>query len=314
MDGFLRGFISRKWKIKGFSFTFLDILLAVCITTAGLLLRSTVITAYTPFDAPKAVGIVMEYLLAVLCAAVVYRMAGSGIRAFLTYSILVVYPTVVANGSLWNVNCVMYVFLFFMGIFLFVSGYRLLGVLSGFAGLIVACGRFVSWYVSEGAAAQSLTRGWPDVYEIIGSTTFVEYFDKVSWLFLAGLLATAAYCMFKKGVRVDAELAFMSFLFLSVLIPYFAPFMPAWAGYTADIALLIYCMMRPRRFYLPMLHIICSYAAYAYVINGETKLPMVVYAVILMGILANLGVDLYRTAVGKCRTAGEMSVNEARTV
>ena len=75
--------------------------------------------------------------------------------------------------------------------------------------------------------------------------------------------------------------------------------MPAWAGYTADIAALLYFMRRKERFYLPMLHLIVSYSAYAYAMNGETKLPMVLYSVILLGILVNVGVDLYREALGQ---------------
>ena len=147
----------------------------------------------------------------------------------------------------------------------------------------------------------SLSRGWPNFYEIIGAEAFVELFDKVFLLFLAGLLLTLIYCFAKKQVRVTGDLALLLFLFLAVLVPYFAPYMPPWAGYTADIAALLYCMRRKERFYLPLLHLIVSYSAYAYAINGETKLPMVVFSVILLGILVNVGVDLYREALGQSR-------------
>lgn len=78
------------------------------------------------------------------------------------------------------------------------------------------------------------------------------------------------------------------FVFLSILIPYLAPSMPAWAGYTADIGLLLYAMYRPGKFYLPMLHLIVSYSAYANVINGTSKLPMSLYAVILLAVLTDV--------------------------
>ena len=71
MDDFLRNFISKKWNVKGLTFTFLDILLAVCITGTGLALRSTVI-AYTPTDIRKIVAIVLELALAVLCLSLIH--------------------------------------------------------------------------------------------------------------------------------------------------------------------------------------------------------------------------------------------------
>ena len=111
------------------------------------------------------------------------------------------------------------------------------------------------------------------------------------------------YCSAKKKIRITTDIALQLFLFLAVLIPYFAPYMPAWAGYTADIAALLYFMRRKDRFYLPMLHLIVSYSAYAYAINGETKLPMVVFSVILLGILVNVGVDLYQEAAAQTAPA-----------
>ncbi len=122
----------------------------------------------------------------------------------------------------------------------------------------------------------------------------MDLFDKVFVLLLAGVLLTMVYCFVEKKVRMTQELTLQLFFFLSILIPYFAPYMPAWAGYTADIAALIYFMQRKERFYIPILHLIVSYSAYAYAINGATKLPMVVYSVILLGILINTGVDIYK--------------------
>ena len=299
MDDFLRDFIVKKWKIGNFTFTFLDALLAVCITGTGIFLRLPVIN-YTATGAEKIGAIVLEYVLAVLCGAIVHCCTGSRNRAFLTYAILVIYPTVAANGALWNVNAVYYVILFFAGLYLYLKGFRVLSALSTAAGTVIALYRIWQWRLSLSVAYPvSLSRGWPNFYEIIGAEAFVELFDKVFVLFLLGILLTLAYCFLKKKVRITQDVALLLFLFLAVLIPYFAPYMPAWAGYTADVAALLYCMRRKERFYLPMLHLIVSYSAYAYMTNGETKLPMVLYSVILLGILVNVGVDLYREALGQ---------------
>ena len=301
MDDFLRYLISRKWKIGRLGFTFLDALLAVCITGTGIFLRLPVID-YTVTGPEKIGAIVLEYVLAFLCSAIVYRLTASRDRAFLTYGILVIYPAMAANAALWNVNAVYYVILFFAGLYLYLGGFRALGALGALAGTGIALYRIYRWrLVLSVAYPVSLSRGWPNFYEIIGAEAFVELFDKVFLLFLAGLLLTLIYCFAKKQVRVTGDLALLLFLFLAVLVPYFAPYMPPWAGYTADIAALLYCMRRKERFYLPLLHLIVSYSAYAYAINGETKLPMVVFSVILLGILVNVGVDLYREALGQSR-------------
>ena len=42
----------------------------------------------------------LEFALAILCGAIVHSYTGNRLRAFLTYAILVIYPTVVANGRL----------------------------------------------------------------------------------------------------------------------------------------------------------------------------------------------------------------------
>lgn len=297
MDDFLRDFISRKWKIKNLTFTFLDVLLAVCITGTGAALRSTVI-AYTPTNAWKLCALLLEFALALLCGAIVHSYTGSRQRAFLTYAILVIYPTVVANGSLWNINCIYYVILFFLGLYLYSRGHALLGSGSILAGLMIALFRMRSWWIDLGGVYPLLlNRGWPNFYEIIGKRDFVELFDKVSLLVLAGLILSGIYWFADKKVKLTKDMVLRLFLFAAILIPYFAPYMPAWAGYTADVAALLYFMRWPKRFYLPMLHLIVSYSAYAYAINGRTKLPMVVFSVLLVGMLMTVGVDIYRAAV-----------------
>ena len=299
MDDFLRDFIVKKWKIGSFTFTFLDALLAVCITGTGIFLRLPIMTDY--YD-EKLRAIPLEYVLAVVCAAIVYRCTKSGSRAFLTYAILVIYPTIAANGALRNISSVYDAIFIFVGLYLCLTGSRVLraiGTVSILLGVLPLL-FYNGWMLPFNVA---LSYGWPNFYEIIGKTAFVDLFDKVFLLFLAGLLLTMLYCFAKKKIRITTDIALQLFLFLAVLIPYFAPYMSTWDGYTADIAALLYFMRRKDRFYLPMLHLIVSYSAYAYMTNGETKLPMVVFSVILLGILVNVGVDLYREAAAQTAPA-----------
>lgn len=285
MDEFLRDLIIKKWKVGKLKFSFLDALLAVCITGTGVMLRLAVID-YTETDIWKLRAMLADLLLALLCAGIVYCYTSHRNKTFLTYSILVIYPTMIANSALWGKNSVEYVLFLFLGLYCYGRGKRLQSLLFAAIGVFLAVSRLE---ISE----KSLNLGWPNFYEIIGKKMFVELFNQVSALCLLGILLTIIYVLVKQRAAITKDLALCLFLFLALLIPYLAPSMPAWAGLTADIAALVYCMRWPKKFYVPMLHLIVSYSAYANAINGETKLPMVLYAVILLMLLLDTGVKLY---------------------
>lgn len=285
MDEFLRDLIIKKWKVGKLKFSFLDALLAVCITGTGVMLRLAVID-YTETDIWKLRAMLADLLLALLCAGIVYCYTAHRNKTFLTYSILVIYPTMIANSALWGKNSVEYVLFLFLGLYCYGREKRLQSLLLAAIGIFLAVSRLE---ISE----KSLNLGWPNFYEIIGKKMFVELYNQVSALCLLGILFTIIYVLVKRRAAITKDLALCLFLFLALLIPYLAPSMPAWAGLTADIAALVYCMRWPKKFYVPMLHLIVSYSAYAYAINGETKLPMVLYAVILLVLLLDTGVKLY---------------------
>lgn len=294
MDEFLRDLMIKKWQLGKLKFSFLDALLAVCITGTGVMLRLAVI-GYTETDTAKLVAIMMDWFLAILCGVMVYDYTGSRNRAFLTYAIMVIYPTLVANSALWGKNSSYYLYFLFLGVYCYGKGERLRGIISMAAAAVLAAMRFE-------LSSKTLSLGWPNFYEIIGKKMFVELYNQVSLLCLCGILFTMAYVLVKRKVVITKDLTLCLFLFLALLIPYLAPSMPAWAGLTADIAALVYCMRWPKKFYVPMLHLIVSYSAYAYAINGETKLPMVLYAVILLILLMDTGAALYRQII--CENCG----------
>ena len=292
MDEFLQRLIVKNWKIGKLTFTFLDALLAVCITGTGIMLRLAVVE-YTVTDSQKLGAMIIDFILAFYCGEIVYEYTRHRNKAFLTYAILVIYPTMIANSALWGKNSVYSVFFFFVGLYYFVlhdkERKKWLGLLAAAVGAVRALAVFR-------LSSESMNLGWPNFYEIIGKEAFVELFNQVSVLCLLGILFTMLYVFVKRRIEITKDMALRLFLFLAILIPYLAPSMPAWAGMTADIGALVYCMRRPRKFYVPILHLIVSYSAYAYALNGETKLPMVLYAVILLALLVDTGVGIFREA------------------
>ncbi|MCI8599066.1 MAG: hypothetical protein HFJ10_11620 [Lachnospiraceae bacterium] len=293
MDDFLRDFVFKQRKFGRFTFSFLDVLLAACITGTGVMLRLAVVE-YTVTNTHKLGAMFIDFILAYLCAELVYDSTRHRNRAFLTYSILVIYPTMIANSALWGQNSVYYVFFLFVGLYFWERGRKWRGLLGIAVGVVMALARME-------LSTKSLTLGWPNFYEIIGKEKFADLYNQVSVLCLTGILLTMIYIFVKKNVTLTRELSLRLFLFLALLIPYFAPSMPAWAGLTADIAALVYCMRWPKKFYVPMLHLIVSYSAYANIINGETKLPMPLYSVILLILLTDVGAGIYQEVVTSVR-------------
>lgn len=286
MDEWLRNLIVKKWKIKNLEFSFLDALLAVCITGTGAMLRLAVIE-YTGITSQKLIGVMMDVFTAAVCSALVYDYTGSRNRTLLTYGVLMIYPTMAANSALMGENSSYYVFFLFLGLYCLERGEKWRGIIGMAAGAVLGAARLE-------LSREVLNLGWPNLYEIIGKKMFVELYNQVSFLCLLGVLFTMVYILVKRKTVITKDLALQLFVFLAILIPYLAPSMPAWAGLTADVAALVYCMRWPKKFYVPMLHLIVSYSAYANGLNGESKLPMALYAVILLLLLLDTGAGICR--------------------
>ncbi|MCI9383896.1 MAG: hypothetical protein HFI24_06775, partial [Lachnospiraceae bacterium] len=173
MDEFLQRLIVKNWKIGKLTFTFLDALLAVCITGTGIMLRLAVVE-YTVTDSQKLGAMIIDFILAFYCGEIVYEYTRHRNKAFLTYAILVIYPTMIANSALWGKNSVYSVFFFFVGLYYFAlhdkERKKWLGLLAAAVGAARALAVFR-------LSSESMNLGWPNFYEIIGKEAFVELFN-----------------------------------------------------------------------------------------------------------------------------------------
>lgn len=95
VDDLLRNLLFSKFRMGKLNFDFLEGLLAVCITGVGFLLR-------TPFEngLPHWPYLLAEWYLAVAAAALIWRLTFSRKRALGAYSVLLILPTVIADGTI----------------------------------------------------------------------------------------------------------------------------------------------------------------------------------------------------------------------
>lgn len=288
MDVFLRNFIDKRIRLGKGTVSVLELLLSVCITGTGIFLRRAV-AGVTPVDAFKVLTMALDFVMAVLGAVFVWGRTKSRNRTLLTYALMVIWPIFVANSALWGKRGAFCGALLALALYAYDRGMRYVG----FAAVLGSLG-LAALELPGAGAGDLLTLGWPNIFELTGKTMFVALYAKVSPLFILAILLCIGYCMKKRKLRLNRK-AFLPFLlFFALFLPYFAPFMPAWAGYAADVLALLLAVLEPRKFYAAFLHLMVSYSAYAFALNGESKLPMVLYSVILLGLLLDVGAYVYR--------------------
>lgn len=230
-DDMLRNLLFQKFQAGKNTFDFLEALLAVCITGVGYLLR-------TPFETglPHWTFLLAEWYIAFSGAVLVLRYTGSRKRTIGTYSILLILPTVIADGTILRGNaCVGAVILIAALLFfqmemrwLFTAAAALLLLWSvKYIGILFACMvlwqnkrlknaqlmvllaaggvRFVYAYRAWLNAGYSLvTFHWPNIYEIVGREAvqgqMIDPIALVGFFLTLGLLTMAVW-LFGQGKR-----------------------------------------------------------------------------------------------------------------
>lgn len=140
----------------------------------------------------------------------------------------------------------------------------------------------------------ALVLKWPNIYELLGPFTFLlEYASAGMYLILA-ILMCVLYYMAKKKYTITNEFMITMILFFAVLTPYFLPHMHERYGFLGDVFAVILMMINIRKFYVPVVHILVSFAAYTAYLCQERPIPLAVYALVLLALLMDLGRMVYQ--------------------
>lgn len=329
VDNFLRELIFRKFHIAGMTFDFLEALLAVCITGVGLALR----TAFPDSGMPHPLYLLAEWYLAVAGAVLVYRMTGNGRKSLLTYSVLTILPTIVADGTILRNNACVGALLAVSALLFLESGCGWLFsvVLSAalllhvrYVGLLAVCmllwqmkklnnlqlvlpvmaaaARFVYSYRAWMGAGYTLTTfHWPNIYEIIGNTSMqgqlMEPLSTVGLFLTLGLLVLGVW-VFSQGKWDDQKFSVIPelMLFFGLAAAYFLPYMDQTAGYLFCILAVVLAFAEPKWFLVPVALQIVTFAGYQEAVNGESMMSIWVFSVMQLAVLACLAVHLLKVA------------------
>lgn len=303
LDNFLRELIDKELPFgKKIKITFLDALLAVCITFAAVQIRIPLLHYVESLGKPYTMNIVycvLDAVLAFLMAFLVWKNSGSKLKTLGVYAVVVIWPVFAANSAL-------------NGGFEVRNAVLLIGLLV----MIVLTKRYTkdAWLLFVAAvgvmqitqgdgALERLTDFWPNIYLLIDDTAMVREYQMSGRYFVIGVLMMMLYWFAKKKkVIVTPKLLASTGLFTSLFICYFYPFMNYRSGFLPNVFAILLCFYDRKKFYQPLLLAVVSYVSYSYFYaGGQTELVFWLYSLILLSLLLDAAFYVYRTVHEECK-------------
>lgn len=139
-----------------------------------------------------------------------------------------------------------------------------------------------------------LSHKFPNVYQIIGTDSFLrEYADAGIYFTLAVLMVLMYYIALKEFTFTKDLIIRMGMFFVMVVV-FFLPHMHERYGILADVLSVIIAFHNPKKFYVPLIAIGCSFAGYTMYLAQQTVIPLSVYAFLYLGLILDLGIGIYK--------------------
>lgn len=140
----------------------------------------------------------------------------------------------------------------------------------------------------------ALSHKFPNIYQLIGTDTFLlEYADAGIWITL-GALMVLLYVFARRDYEMTGELLLRMGMLFTMTVVFFLPHMHERYAILADVLSIAYLFYNPRKFYIPLLTLLCSFAGYTVYLAQITVLPMYLYTVIFLLLLFDHAVSCIR--------------------
>lgn len=153
----------------------------------------------------------------------------------------------------------------------------------------------VYFFQADGAMdIYALSHKFPNVYQLIGTDTFLfEYADAGIWLTL-GVLMIFMYIFARVEYPLDNILILRMGMFFAMLVVFFLPHMHERYAILVDVLAVVYVFFDAKGFYIPVLTLLCSFAGYTIYLAGTNIVPLYIYTIIFLFLMADHGVFIYK--------------------
>lgn len=140
----------------------------------------------------------------------------------------------------------------------------------------------------------ALSHKFPNVYQLIGTDTFLfEYADAGIWLTL-GALMLLLYTFARLEYELDHVLLLRMGMFLTMTVVFFLPHMHERYAVLVDVLAIVYVFFDKKGFYVPIITLLCSFAGYTIYLAGTNIVPLYIYTILFLFLMADHGVFLYK--------------------
>lgn len=139
-----------------------------------------------------------------------------------------------------------------------------------------------------------LSHKFPNVYQIIGTDSFLREYADAGIYFTLAVLMVLMYYIARKTFTFTKDLIIRMGMFFVMVVVFFLPHMHERYGILADVLSVIVAFSNPRKFYVPLIAIGSSFAGYTMYLAQQTVIPLSVYAILYAGLMIDLGIGIYK--------------------
>lgn len=139
-----------------------------------------------------------------------------------------------------------------------------------------------------------LSHKFPNVYQIIGTDSFLREYADAGIYFTLAVLMVLLYYIAQKNFVFTKDLIIRMGMFFVMVVVFFLPHMHERYGILADVLSVIVAFSNPKKFYVPLIAIGCSFAGYTLYLAQQTVIPLSVYAILYAGLILDLGIGIYK--------------------
>lgn len=294
LDKALRNLVHAEFSIGKRKIAFLDLLLILGTTIAGILIRTTI---FGISGNPVISGGIkmmaycfLDFVLAALMACFLWKTTENQLKTVGVYAVTVIWPAIAGNSALNGGSEVFYAVILLMILCAAVSK-KMQGTAAFWCFTVITCAFQIQQADPYGV---KLTNCWPNIYTLFNETGFLQEYSVAGKFLVVGILLIIFYYLSKKRLQITPELLVSSGLFFSLFISTFYPFMNYRSGFFANVFAILLFFFDKKKFYVPMAMCIISYVSYGAVYEVQQSVVYWIYAVAVVVLMLDAGAYLYK--------------------